>query len=82
MNAPSLLLDVPCPLCELPLELDFTCMEDGNLPPPPRPTPPKAEATFTARFDGHCRGCNLPIGAGQIIHRMSDETYRHQGCAG
>lgn len=38
-------------------------------------------ATFTARFDGQCPGCNLPIHAGiDVIHKMSDDTYLHQGC--
>lgn len=44
--------------------------------------PPRAtiEATFSAKFEGDCRGCNLPISKGQIIHRLSDDSYMHQGC--
>lgn len=56
------------------------CMEEGNLPPAPRPQRPTVEATFSARYDGTCRGCNLAIHEGQTIHRMSDESYRHEGC--
>jgi len=37
-------------------------------------------ATFRARFDGHCRSCNLPLHAGELATRMSDESYRHEHC--
>lgn len=41
---------------------------------------PTVEATFFARYEGQCRGCNLAITAGQVIHRLSNDTYVHQGC--
>lgn len=38
-------------------------------------------ATFTARYDGQCPGCNLPIHSGiDVIHKLSNETYVHDGC--
>lgn len=56
------------------------CMDDGPVAPPTRRTPRTIDATFPARYDGECHGCNLPISVGQIIHRLSDERYVHQGC--
>lgn len=58
------------------------CMAEGNLAPPPRPAPPTVVQRLTARFPGHCRGCNLPIHEGQRIARLADETYRHNDCVG
>lgn len=56
----------------------FTCMEDGNLPPPPGRRPPQPEgAPFEARFPGQCAGCNLGIHEGQSITRMDNGTYQH-----
>ena len=53
----------------------------GEAPPPP---PPKVKAKpvsrFTAKYDGHCDGCNLGIYVGQLIIRMSDDRYVHDGC--
>lgn len=47
----------------------------------PKPEPaPTIEATFTARFDGYCQGCHLPVSKGQRIHKLSNDTYRHEGC--
>lgn len=46
----------------------------------PAPTEPTVEYSLAARFDSHCRGCNLPIAAGQRISRLSDDTYVHEGC--
>lgn len=37
-------------------------------------------AAWSARFAGHCSGCNLAIHEGQPIRRMSDGTYRHDSC--
>lgn len=57
------------------------CMDDDGLGAEPVP-PLTIEATFTARYTGHCTGgCNLPIGEGERVARMSDGTYRHAGCA-
>lgn len=52
-------------------------MEEGNLPVPVRPPGPTIVLTFTAKYDGHCRGCNFPINAGQRIVALTDDTYRH-----
>lgn len=57
------------------------CMNDGNLPPAPRPARPEvASKPFAARFPGHCRTCNMPIHEGQQIVRMTDESHRHDLC--
>lgn len=47
---------------------------------PRRPRPATVEATFCSRYDGQCPACNLPIIKGQVIHRMSNDTYVHEGC--
>ena len=57
-----------------------TCIEDGPVAPPTRSEPVTVVATFRARFDGQCPGCNLPIVPGQIAHILSDERRVHQGC--
>ncbi len=57
-----------------------SCMEDGPAAPPNVNRPPTVEATFRARYDGHCNGCNLAISVGQVVHRLSDERYVHAGC--
>lgn len=42
----------------------FECMEDGNLPAPPAPEALAVRGRpFTARFDGHCTGCNTAMTA-------------------
>ena len=41
---------------------------------------PEIVATFRARYDGDCRGCSLPISVGQIVHKLSNDAYVHQGC--
>lgn len=57
----------------------LTCSACRNpYKPPPKPT---VEAEFTARYDGHCDSCNLPILVGQRIVRMSDDRYLHKECA-
>lgn len=59
-----------------------TCMDEGNLPPAPRPPAPTVVGwAIGARFPGHCRGCNLAIHEGQQIVRMTDDTYRHEVCS-
>lgn len=45
--------------------------------------PPRREpvATFTARYDGQCPECDLPIHAGiDVVHKMSDDSYIHKDC--
>lgn len=56
------------------------CMEEGPVAPPTASTPATIEATFRAKYDGHCTGCNLPVGIGQVVHRLSEGRYVHQGC--
>ena len=45
-----------------------------------KPEPVTIEATFRARYDGVCKGCDLYIGAGQTVHKLSTGAYVHQGC--
>ena len=49
----------------------------GVTKPEPAPT---IISTFRARFEGQCRRCDLPIALGSVIHRLSNETYVHEGC--
>ena len=59
------------------------CMDEGLLPPPPKPEVPEPGHSFEAAYPGHCKGCDLPIHPGQRITAMTDGTYRHEGwCAG
>lgn len=47
------------------------------------PTMPESvtiEATFSARFNGDCTSCDLPIYVGQTIHKLSNGRYVHRGC--
>jgi hypothetical protein len=57
------------------------CMDDGNLPPAPRPEPETVSVDFTARFDSHCPECNLPIIKGTPIVKTTRGRYLHAGCA-
>lgn len=56
------------------------CMEEGNLPPPPRPERPKVLHTFAARYDGDCPECHLPIRVGQMVSALSSGAYVHESC--
>lgn len=57
------------------------CMEEGNLPPTPRPEPDHVVATFRAKFEGSCRVCGFAIQVGQVVHKLEpSETYVHAGC--
>lgn len=47
---------------------------------PERADPVLIEATFRARYEGECRGCNLPFGVGAVVHRLSNGGYVHKGC--
>lgn len=50
--------------------------------PQPRPSTrtPVVVATFTAKYDGHCTGCNLSIFKGQRVHKLENGAYVHEGC--
>jgi hypothetical protein len=38
-------------------------------------------ATFAAKYDGDCHECDLPISAGQTIHKLEPSgRYVHVGC--
>lgn len=64
---------------ECPHGLDRWCSIclHGVSKPDPIPT---IEATFRARYDGECRGCDLSISVGQVVHKLSNGTYVHEGC--
>lgn len=53
------------------------CINDGPLPPPPRPK--RDGWPFTAEYDGPCCAPCPGIDVGDRIVRMSDGTYRHVG---
>lgn len=55
------------------------CMEETGLGVP-KPEPVTIVATFGARYDGECPSCGLQIWTGQVVHRLSNDTYVHQGC--
>lgn len=57
------------------------CLDQKPVGPVDKPAPAHVVGIFAARFPGHCRGCNLPIHEGQRIARLSDDTYRHEGCS-
>lgn len=67
----------------------MTCIEDDNIPPPPRPKPPTVEkihGPFPAKFVGPCAaGCGLEIMRGQeiILVQFSDrdnQSVMHDSC--
>ena len=41
---------------------------------------PVVEATFHAKFEGDCPGCNFLIHVGEKVHRLSTGRYVHEGC--
>ena len=47
---------------------------------PSKPSAVTIEATFRARYEGDCPGCSLPIHIGQVVHKLSNERYVHEGC--
>lgn len=55
-------------------------MEEGPVKPYIPPASPTITATFAARYEGDCRRCDLPIYLGETIHRLSDDSYVHEGC--
>lgn len=48
---------------------------------PTKPEPVTVVARFPARYDGQCPGCDLPIKVGQLVAKLSNDTYVHEGCA-
>lgn len=58
------------------------CMDEGLLPPPPRPEPERADSPpVTARFDANCPSCNLPMVTGKDrIVRTTRDRWVHVGC--
>lgn len=64
-------------------DIRAACLDCLTAAPPERPNPPaptRDGGTWPAEFPGHCSGCNLPISETQPICRMTDGTYRHDGC--
>lgn len=46
---------------------------------PSRPQPVTVEATFAARYEGHCSPCNLPISVGQVVSPINRCTVERSG---
>lgn len=44
-------------------------------------TAPTVEFAFTARYEGACGACGLPVYVGQSCAHLSDGTNVHRGCA-
>lgn len=57
------------------------CMDEGIGIALRKPEKLEIEATFPAKFPGHCNGCNLPVAVGQRLARMSNGAYQHEECA-
>lgn len=57
------------------------CMEDGNLPPAPRPEPERVVARCLSGFGGQCPACDLPIAVGARIAKTNRDRWLHDGCA-
>lgn len=53
------------------------------LHPPRRPESDQIEYTFSAKFDGQCPICDLPIYIGQTVSRLMPSTrvVHFEGCA-
>lgn len=47
---------------------------------PLRLEPLRVTGRMVARYSGECRDCGLPISLGQVISRLSDDSYCHYGC--
>lgn len=56
------------------------CMDEGLLPPPPRPEPESIDFEFIAKFTGQCPICDLPTRAGRPIAKTTRDRYVHPGC--
>lgn len=55
------------------------CKDPAPNPHAAKPAP-TILATFQARYEGDCDACGFAISPGQVIHRMSDDTYVHARC--
>lgn len=54
------------------------CMADGPVPAPKQE--PEQRYTVTAKFDGHCTECNLPIRAGDRVSGVRAGRWIHAEC--
>ncbi len=62
----------------------WTCMEEGNLPPPPRPDPPRIVGTLRARWPTVCPSCGEDIAEGDEIAGVDHHDHvrwMHAKCA-
>lgn len=57
-----------------------SCMDEGNLPVPPRQRE-TVERYYVAKSDGHCTGCDLPVTVGQHMVATSNLRVLHEWCA-
>lgn len=58
----------------------YECMEEGNFVcgrKVPAEAPEREGPDIAARYDGHCRACNLGIHVGETICRTTHGTYEH-----
>lgn len=71
-----------CPNVDTPGHHPSCCLDYIEAPAPrPRDLPlARTDVSFPARFAGHCRDCNTAIHSGELICKMSDDTYRHDRC--
>jgi hypothetical protein len=55
-------------------------MEEGLLPPPPKPEQEHANShAFTGRYDADCPVCHLTMLGEPIVHTSRDR-YTHERC--
>lgn len=72
----------PCPHGMPTIGSCFECMEEGNLPPAPKPVAHWGHP-FPARYAGRCRVCSDPIEVGDRICWDADAgLYACASCAG
>lgn len=72
----------PCPHGMPTVGSCFECMEEGNLPPAPKPKPAWSHV-FPARYPGRCRVCGDAIEPGDLIAWDANSgLYACQHCAG
>lgn len=57
----------------------MTCIEDDGLGAAPVP-PEKITHWFTARYDGQCTACDLPIRPGQPAASTTNDRTIHGSC--
>lgn len=48
---------------------------------PERNEPDKIDYAFTAKYEGHCTSCDLPIYIGQRAAKMTKGRVIHEDCA-